>query len=73
MSERLETLMPSLSKCEAKVARVCVQDPIEFATLTVKEISRLAHVSPPTVLRFCRTIGYAGFAEFKSKAEAERP
>ena len=67
LCERIEFALPSLPTCEAKVARVCIQDPIEFGNLTVKEISRMAHVSPPTVLRFCRSVGYSGFAELKGK------
>lgn len=55
----------TLSKAEAKVARVHQEDPVEFAFMTVKEIARVAHVSPPTVVRYCRTIGYSGFAELK--------
>jgi RpiR family carbohydrate utilization transcriptional regulator len=67
--ERIDSVLPGLSKCEAKVARIFVEDPIEFASLTVKQISRIAHVSPPTVLRFCRSMGYAGFADLKYQSE----
>ena len=35
--------------------------------MTVKEAARLAHVSPPTVVRYCRTIGYDGFADLKGR------
>ena len=55
------------SRAEAKVARVHQEDPVEFVFMTVKEIARAAHVSPPTVVRYCRTIGYSGFAELKKR------
>jgi RpiR family carbohydrate utilization transcriptional regulator len=35
--------------------------------MTVKEIARLAHVSPPTVVRYCRTIGYNGLTDLKQR------
>lgn len=66
---RLEAILPALTKCEAKVARICMVDPTEFTTLTVKEISKMAHVSPPTVLRFCRSLGYEGFADLRDRME----
>jgi RpiR family transcriptional regulator, carbohydrate utilization regulator len=70
LNERIDSVLPALSKCESKVARIYVEDPIEFASLTVKQISRMAHVSPPTVLRFCRSMGFAGFADFKDRCES---
>ncbi|WP_342619657.1 hypothetical protein [Rhodoferax sp. GW822-FHT02A01] len=63
----LDRVWHSLSTCEAKVARIYLQNASDLAHMTVKEVSRMAHVSPPTVLRFCRRIGYSGFADFKNK------
>jgi RpiR family carbohydrate utilization transcriptional regulator len=38
-----------------------------FASLPVVELAERAHVSKPTVVRFCRSIGYDGLADFKLK------
>jgi RpiR family transcriptional regulator, carbohydrate utilization regulator len=42
-------------------------DPRSFASLPVAELSERAHVSKPTVVRFCRSVGYDGLADFKLK------
>ena len=35
--------------------------------LPVSELAERAHVSKPTVVRFCRSVGYDGLADFKLK------
>ena len=42
-------------------------DPRAFASLPVSELADRAHVSKPTVVRFCRSLGYDGLADFKLK------
>ena len=42
-------------------------DPRSFASLPVSELAERAHVSKPTVVRFCRSVGYDGLADFKLK------
>jgi RpiR family carbohydrate utilization transcriptional regulator len=49
------------------VARLVLLDPRTFASLPVVELSERAHVSKPTVVRFCRSVGYDGLADFKRK------
>ena len=38
-----------------------------FAPLPVSELADRAHVSKPTVVRFCRSVGYDGLCDFKLK------
>ncbi|MDX9969955.1 MAG: SIS domain-containing protein, partial [Hydrogenophaga sp.] len=38
-----------------------------FASLPVAELAERAHVSKPTVVRFCRSMGYDGLSDFKLK------
>ncbi len=59
--------MPSLAPAEQRVARLVLGDPRAFASLPVSELADRAHVSKPTVVRFCRSIGYDGLADFKLK------
>jgi RpiR family carbohydrate utilization transcriptional regulator len=65
LQNKVRDALPAMSRCEIKVAEVFLKDPVEFSELTVKEVSRQAHVSPPTVMRFCRTLGFDGFADCK--------
>jgi len=44
-----------------------LQDPRAFANLPVTELAERAHVSKPTVVRFCRSVGYDGLSDFKLK------
>jgi RpiR family carbohydrate utilization transcriptional regulator len=42
-------------------------DPRAFAKLPVSELAVRSHVSKPTVVRFCRSVGYDGLSDFKLK------
>ena len=67
MLERIRACIPALPPAEQRVAKVLLADPRSFATLPVTELAERAHVSKPTVVRFCRSIGYDGLADFKLK------
>ena len=49
------------------MGRLVLADPRAFATLPVAELADRAHVSKPTVVRFCRSLGYDGLSDFKLK------
>jgi RpiR family carbohydrate utilization transcriptional regulator len=42
-------------------------DPRAFAKLPVSILADRSHVSKPTVVRFCRSVGYDGLSDFKRK------
>jgi RpiR family transcriptional regulator, carbohydrate utilization regulator len=67
MLERVKASIPALPPAEQRVAKVLLADPRSFATLPVTELADRAHVSKPTVVRFCRSVGYDGLADFKLK------
>jgi RpiR family carbohydrate utilization transcriptional regulator len=67
MLERVKASMPALPPAEQRVAKLLLLDPRSFATLPVGELAERAHVSKPTVVRFCRSVGYDGLADFKLK------
>ena len=67
MLDRIKASIPALPPAEQRVARLLLADPRAFATLPVAELSERAHVSKPTVVRFCRSVGYDGLADFKRK------
>ena len=67
MLDRVQACLPSLAPAEQRVAKLCLADPRAFTLLPVAQLADRAHVSKPTVVRFCRSVGYNGLADFKQK------
>ncbi len=67
MLERIKASLPSLAPAEQRVGKLVLADPRAFAKVPVSELADRAHVSKPTVVRFCRSIGYDGLSDFKLK------
>lgn len=67
MLERIHAALPALPPAEQRVAKLVLADPRSFASLPVSELADRSHVSKPTVVRFCRSVGYDGLADFKLK------
>jgi RpiR family carbohydrate utilization transcriptional regulator len=67
MLDRIRAAIPALPPAEQRVARLVLSDARSFATQPVAELAERAHVSKPTVVRFCRSVGYDGLADFKLK------
>ncbi len=65
--ERIKAALPALPPAEQRVAKLLLIDARAFASLPVSELADRAHVSKPTVVRFCRSVGYDGLADFKLK------
>jgi len=65
--DRVRAALPALPPAEQRVAHLLIADARAFATLPVTELAERAHVSKPTVVRFCRSVGYDGLADFKLK------
>jgi RpiR family carbohydrate utilization transcriptional regulator len=67
MLDRIKACLPSLAPAEQRVGKLVLSDPRSFAKLPVSELADRAHVSKPTVVRFCRSVGYDGLSDFKLK------
>jgi RpiR family carbohydrate utilization transcriptional regulator len=67
MLERIRAAIPALPPAEQRVARLLLADARSFSTLPVAALAERSHVSKPTVVRFCRSVGYDGLADFKRK------
>lgn len=67
MLDRIRASIPALPPAEQRVAKLVLLDPRSFATLPVTELAERSHVSKPTVVRFCRSVGYDGLTDFKRK------
>lgn len=62
---RLRGLYPSLKAALRKVADLVLRKPELAIYASVNEVAAAAGVSEATVMRFCRTLGFRGFQDFK--------
>jgi RpiR family carbohydrate utilization transcriptional regulator len=56
-----------LSSAEQRVAELILAQPQELLNQSIATVARLAGVSEPTVIRCCRSLGCAGFSDFKMR------
>lgn len=62
---RVQAVLPSLPPSQQRVARSTLDDPQRTAASTISELATRCDTSETTVLRFCRTVGFAGYPEFR--------
>jgi len=62
---RITDSQSSLRKSEAKVASYVLENLDEVIEMRVVDLASKSSVSEPTVIRFCRAIGFDGFQSFK--------
>lgn len=62
---RLRGLYPSLKPALQKVGDLMLRQPEMAIYASVNEVAAAAAVSEATVMRFCRTLGFKGFQDFK--------
>ena len=67
LMERVQHLQAELSPAEQRVAHFVIEHPRKVLSEPIAEIAKLADVSQPTVIRFCRSMGFSGLADFKLK------
>jgi RpiR family carbohydrate utilization transcriptional regulator len=67
MLDRIQASLHTLSPSEQRVGELLLQDARPFANTAVADLAAQAQVSKPTVVRFCRSLGYAGLSDFKLK------
>ncbi|MBV8665407.1 MAG: SIS domain-containing protein [Burkholderiaceae bacterium] len=65
--DSIRTQLDLLSKSEKKVAHAVLKDPNLAISGNITALAKSADVSEPTVVRFCRALGYDGWQEFKLK------
>jgi len=63
MLELIEKRLNDLSRAEQRVARWVLRHPRQAANATLATVARECGTSEPTVIRFCRHMGLAGFRE----------
>lgn len=57
--------LEAFSKAENKIASIVLDNPESIINMTTAELAGRADVSDPMISRFCKTIGYNSFPEFK--------
>ena len=62
---RIRAIAHDLPEAQQRVAKAIVTDPDWAVRAAVEEIARRGQVSAPTVVRFCRSLGYEGLSDFK--------
>lgn len=67
MLQRIKSSLSNLAPAEQRVGKLLLTDPRTFSKLPVTELAERAQVSKPTVVRFCRSMGYEGLSDFKLK------
>lgn len=71
MLDRIRKICPGLPPAERRVGELVLKDPATFSRLPVAEIARRSGVSTPTVVRFCRSLGYDGLTDLKDRLAQE--
>ncbi|MDQ0893419.1 MurR/RpiR family transcriptional regulator [Agromyces ramosus] len=61
----VQQALPRLSSSEARVAEAIIADPTLVVDLTITDLARVCGTSLSTVARFCQTLGYSGYREFR--------
>ncbi|MES2902423.1 MAG: glucokinase [Pseudomonadota bacterium] len=67
LMERIGHLQHELTPAEQRVATLVLEHPRLVLNEPIAGIAKLAEVSQPTVIRFCRSLGFLGLADFKLK------
>ncbi|MBB3117917.1 glucokinase [Pseudoduganella violacea] len=67
LMDRVQSLQSELTPAEQRVAQLVIEQPRLVLNEPIADIARLAEVSQPTVIRFCRSLGFQGLADFKLK------
>lgn len=58
----------AFSKSDDLIAEYLLEDPDRLTAATVYSLAEGSGTSPATVIRFCRKLGFSGFAELKNSA-----
>ncbi|WP_269747422.1 SIS domain-containing protein [Castellaniella caeni] len=68
----LRNRLPHLSRAATRVARLILARPGDASRMAIGDVAQAAEVSEPTVIRLCRTLGYAGWPDLKVQLAASQ-
>lgn len=61
----LQSQAPSLVPSERRVAQACIDRPERVSEMSVAELAKEAGVSPATVVRACKSMGFSGYQHLR--------
>ena len=73
MLSLIETSLADLSKSERKVAEYVLKNSSKTIEQHIANLSEAIGVSEPTIIRFCRRLGFSGFKDFKLRLAQTLP
>src|SRR6202008_4033027 len=62
---RVRSLLPEFTGALRRVAEQVLTDPAGGSRATIVELAERSGTSPATVTRFCRALGFDGYAEMR--------
>ena len=62
---QLRKLYPTLTAAEKRIADYVLQNPSQTLSLSTAALAQQAGTAASAVVRFCKTLGYTGYADFK--------
>lgn len=65
MLARIDSARALMTASEARVASAVLERPERILTMAIAMLAEVAAVSEPTVARFCKSMGFSGFKDFK--------
>ena len=66
-----DQIIKSLSRPELEILKFAYEHTEEVLDMSIQSLAERTAYSPATILRFCKKLGYSGFAEFKYALRAE--
>lgn len=61
----LRASLPALRPSERRIAEYVAADPTAAVDLTITELAQRCDTSVASVVRFCRSLGYSGYSDFR--------
>lgn len=71
MLDRVMATLDALSPSEKRVGQLLIDNPRRFAAMSMSEIASECCVSKPTIVRFCKGLGYGGLAPVRQKLRGD--
>ena len=67
----IQAQLPTLPPSARRVAEEILADPETVLHHTISELAQICSTSEPSVVRFCRAVGYAGYAQLRLSMATE--
>lgn len=69
--DQVKAALGALSPSEKRVGQLLIENPRRFAAMSMTAIASECAVSKPTIVRFCKGLGYVGLTPFKQKLSGD--